>query len=48
MHPEVSTNEDRKSSKEDLQMHRLVSLEGSERRRTTSNKKYNFLICIMT
>jgi len=43
MHLEVSTNEDKRLSKEDLTMHNVASSEGSEQRRTTSHKKYEFL-----
>jgi hypothetical protein len=42
MHPKVSTNEVRKPAKAYLQIHMVVSSEGSEKRRTTSHQKYNF------
>ena len=47
IHTEVSTNEDRKPSKEDLQMHKVTLSEVNEDRRTTPHKKYKFWISIM-
>ena len=41
IHLEVSTNADKKTTKKDLHIHRVVSSEESEKRRTTSYKKYN-------
>jgi hypothetical protein len=42
MHPEASSNEDKKSAKADLQTHRVASSQDNGQRRTTSHKKYDF------
>jgi hypothetical protein len=42
MHLEVSINEYIKPSKEDLQMHGVISSKGSGQRRIASHKKYDF------